>query len=342
LLPVNKTAFIMFNKELYGQLKIYTTRYKLKSIMQLINSVLPFFGIVALMSWLLVNDYSYFWVLPLAAFAAGFMVRIFIIFHDCVHGSFSGSRLLSSIVGHFCGILTFTAYYPWQYAHIKHHMTTSNLQKRGTGDVWMMTLQEYQVAPFLKKLIYRIYRNPVFLFGLVPVIKFFILNRIPTTYKWDKYLLSEVITTGGIIALAVLASYTIGFTNYLLIQLPIMAIGGGAGIWLFFVQHQFEDSYWAKTEDWDLVKASMQGASYYKLPGLLRWFTGNIGYHHIHHLLPNIPNYNLRKCYDEVEEVRQTTVIGIRKSLRSMALKLYDENTQKIVSFRKARQMTRS
>jgi omega-6 fatty acid desaturase (delta-12 desaturase) len=331
----------MFNSELYSQLKVYTHRQKKKSLMQLINSVGPYLLIVALMSWLLVHGYSWFFVLLLAVPAAGFMVRIFIVFHDCVHGSYYASRLICRIVGHVCGILTFTAFFPWQRAHIKHHATTSNLQKRGSGDVWMMTLQEYNIAPLYKRLLYRLYRNPIFLFGVVPVFKFFILQRIPSAYKWDKNLLSEAITTGGVVLIALVASFTIGFKNYLLIQVPIMAIGGGAGLWLFFVQHQFEDSYWASTADWDPTKASLKGASYYKLPGLLRWFTGNIGFHHIHHLMPNIPNYNLRKCHKEVEDVQDVNVITIWKSFHSMALKLYDEKSKKLVTYRKAKQLSK-
>jgi len=331
----------MFNNELYGQLKVYTTRYKTKSVMQLINSVLPYLLIVALMSWLLLHGFSYLIVLPLAVIAAGFMIRIFIVFHDCVHDSFSASRLVCSIVGHFCGIITFTAFYPWQRSHILHHMSTSNLQKRGVGDVWMMTLQEYNDSSFIKKIIYRLYRNPFFLFVMVPVFKFFILNRIPESYKWNRFLFSQLITTAGIVLMAVAASFTIGFTNYLLIQVPIMAIGGGAGIWLFYIQHQFENSYWTNNSDWDPLKASMQGASYYKLPGLLRWFTGNIGFHHIHHLLPNIPNYNLKKCYNEVEDVRHVNIITLWKSFHAMALKLYDEKSQKLISFRKSRQLNK-
>jgi acyl-lipid omega-6 desaturase (Delta-12 desaturase) len=341
-LPFIDTAIIMFNKEFYGQLKPYTTRYKKKSFLQLFDSVVPYFLIVALMSWLLVHGVSYFIVFPLAILAAGFMVRIFIVFHDCVHGSFSGSQLECSILGHICGIITFTAYYPWQHSHILHHMSSSNLQKRGDGDVWMMTLDEYNESSFTKRLIYRLYRNPVFLFVVVPVFKFFILNRIPESYKWNKYLFSQMITTSGIVLIAVGASFVIGFTNYLLIQVPIMAIGGGTGLWLFYIQHQFEDSFWTKTSEWNPVEASMQGSSYYKLPGLLRWFTGNIGFHHIHHLLPNIPNYNLQKCYNEVEDMRHATTITFWRSFRAMALKLYDEKSQRLVSFRTSRKLMKN
>lgn len=332
----------MYKKEIYELLKKHSVKSNTKSIIQIINTVIPYFAIIASMIWLLLNGYSYFIVLALGVVAAGFLVRIFIIFHDCTHGSFFKSKLWCRIVGHFCGILTFTAFFEWQHAHNHHHGTTSNLQKRGYGDMWMMTTQEYYAASTLKKLWYRLYRNPIFLFIIAPPFKFFILNRIPATFKWDKYLLSQLITSSGIALIIILASYTIGFKNYLLIQVPVMSIAGTFGIWLFFIQHQFEDAYWANTDDRDTFRASMEGSSYYKLPALFRWFSGNIGYHHIHHLLANIPNYNLRKCYNEIEDLHKVNIITIRKSLRSMILKLYDEDTKKLVSYKRSRELLKS
>lgn len=327
--------------ELYTELRKYTNVNNKKSVIQLINSIVPYLGIIVLMYWLLANNYSYWIILPLAIINAGFLARIFIIFHDCTHGAFFKSRRLCHIVGHVCGILAFTAFRDWRYAHLLHHATSSNLDKRGHGDIKMMTLKEYYASSKLKKYIYRLYRNPFFLFIIAPPFKFIILNRIPNQFKWNKNLVSQIITTGALLLIFAIAWKTIGIRNYFLIQIPIISTAGSIGIWLFYVQHQFQNAYWSRTNDWDPLKAAMHGASFYNLPPVLRWFTGSIGYHHIHHLLPNIPNYNLKKCYDGIEEVRKVNQLTLRTGFRSFFLKLYNEESHKLISFREASELMR-
>lgn len=332
----------MSKPEFYSKLIKYAAISNSKSIIQLINTIIPYFTIFAFMSWLVVNDYPYWIVLLLAIIEAGYMARLFIIFHDCTHNTFFRSKTTCRIFGHISGVITFTAFYDWKHAHMIHHASSSNLDRRGTGDMWTMTLKEYEASSKIKKLWYHLFRNPFFLFIIAPAFKFLILNRIPNTYKWNKELVSQLITTGVIILIIIAAGMTIGLKNYFLVQVPIIWIGGSAGLWLFYIQHQFKGAYWSRNNEWDPFKAALDGASFYKLPGLLRWFTGNIGYHHIHHLLPNIPNYNLRKCYNEVIEVQKSMPITLRTGFNSFSLKLYDEDSKQLVSFRSARNRIRN
>jgi omega-6 fatty acid desaturase (delta-12 desaturase) len=270
----------------------------------------------------------------LSLVAAGLLVRIFIFFHDCGHGSFFSSPRANTILGYISGILTFTPYHSWRRAHAGHHATSGNLDRRGVGDVWTMTVEEYRAAPRRTQIAYRIYRNPVVMFGLGPAISFLIAQRFPQKGSKRRETLSVLITDVAIVAIIVTASLTIGLGTYLLIQLPIILIGGALGIWLFYVQHQYEGVYWARKETWDATKAALEGSSYYKLPKVLRWFTGNIGLHHIHHLRPRIPNYKLQQCYDQVPAMQEVQPLTIRKSLKSLRMNLWDEEQQELVTFR--------
>ncbi len=311
----------------------YQTSHTKKSIWQLGNTLLPFFGIWYLMYLSL--DVNYWLTLLLALPAAGFMVRLFIIQHDCGHGSFFNSRKANDLTGIFCSVFTLTPYHYWQKSHAIHHANAGNLEHRGIGDIYTMTVNEYLRQSKWGRLKYRLYRNPLILFVVVPTLLFVILYRLPTSKsKALKRVRSSVYWTN--LAIALLAGgmiWLVGVKAFLLIQVPIIIITSSAGTWLFFIQHQFEDTYWANNDAWDYTLAALQGSSYYKLPKILQWFTGNIGFHHIHHLSPRIPNYHLEKCHDENSMFQQVVVLTPRSSLKSIFLSLWDEEQKKLIGF---------
>jgi omega-6 fatty acid desaturase (delta-12 desaturase) len=305
-----------------------------KAIWQLVNTFVPYLGLWVLMVYTVKTGVSYWITLGLAVVAAALMVRIFIFFHDCCHGSFFASPRANTVLGYISGIITFTPYHSWRRSHALHHATAGNLDRRGVGDVWTMTVEEYRAAPRKTQIAYRLYRNPLIMFGLGPVGSFLISQRFPPKEAKQRERLSVLVTNLALLAIVVLASLTIGFWTYVLIQLPIIVIGGALGIWLFYVQHQYEGVYWAREEAWDFSTAAFEGSSYYKLPRVLQWFTGNIGLHHIHHLRPRIPNYNLQACYDQVPAMQAVRPLGIRASLASLRMNLWDEAQGDLVSFR--------
>lgn len=319
---------------LFKALSTYQEPNLRKAIWQLINTVVPYVVVWVAMVILLNRGYSYWLVLPLILVASALLVRIFIFFHDCCHGSFFASRGANRILGYVTGILTFTAYDEWRHSHARHHATVADLDRRGEGDVWMMTVDEYQDAPLLKRLAYRFYRTPVVTFGLGSAFMFLIMHRFASKGAAKLERLSVVFTNLAIAAVIVLAGLTIGLRTYVLIQLPVMLIAGAVGVWLFYVQHQFEGVYWARHETWDPMRAAMEGSSYYKLPKVLQWITGNIGFHHIHHIRPRIPNYNLPASYDAIPFLRTVDPVTIRRSLKALRMNLYDEERQRMVSFR--------
>lgn len=327
----------MMKPEWLAQLKQYQGADAKKSITQIVSSFIPYLAFMALMLLIMSNGYPYWIVLLLAIVAGCFLVRIFIILHDCSHNSFFRSSRTCSVLGHICGVFTFTAFSDWQRSHGIHHATVSNLEKRGIGDVWTMTVDEYRSASKWKRLVYRAFRNPLVIFVLGPVILFLLLNRIPSKSARKREILSTIFTN-TIIALIIIAAYfTIGIENYIGVQFPVTFISGVMGVWLFFVQHQFENVYWSHNEEWDSLKAAIEGSSFYKLPGLFRWISGSIGYHHVHHLRPAVPNYNLKKCYHDIPELQEVTPITIFKGFKSLFLHLWDEKTGKLVSFSTAK-----
>ncbi len=284
---------------------------------------------------------SYWITLALAILAGGFLVRLFIIFHDCGHGSFFKSRKANETLGVITGILTFTPYYQWRRKHAIHHATSGDLDRRGTGDVWTMTVQEYLEASRWQRFVYRLTRNPVVLFGIAPLLLLGVSHRFPWR-KADKRERANVLWTNlAILAMAVLLSWQVGVQAYLVIQATVLMIAGSVGVWLFYVQHQFEGAYWARRGQWDYATAALHGSSYYRLPKVLQWFTGNIGFHHIHHLSPGIPNYNLEKCHDADPLLQDATHITLLTSLKSLGYRLWDEQRQKWVGYRHLRTLRR-
>jgi acyl-lipid omega-6 desaturase (Delta-12 desaturase) len=314
----------------------YKCPSQLKSIWQITNSLLPFCGLWYLMYLSLSS--SYWLTLILAIPTAGFLVRIFIIQHDCGHHSFFRSRRSNDRLGGFCGLFTLTPYYLWRRSHSRHHASSGDLSHRGHGDVWTLTVDEYRQLPYLGRLRYRLYRNPLFMFVVGPAALFMLRQRVTTGIPrtWQRERKSVHMTNLGILVVLGMAWCTIGIPTFLMVHLPIVMLGAAIGSWLFFVQHQYEDAYWQSHNNWDFSQSAFEGSSYYRLPRVLQWFTGNIGFHHIHHLESRIPNYNLPSCYAAVPEFRRAVTLGLWDSVKCARLKLWDESRQRMVTFDEA------
>jgi omega-6 fatty acid desaturase (delta-12 desaturase) len=269
-------------------------------------------------------------------------VRLFIIFHDCSHGSYVRSRFGLQVLGNVLGVIVFTPYSNWRFSHGIHHSTSGNLDRRGVGDIWTMTLQEYAAASRARRILYRFFRNPFVLFGVLPAFSFLVMHRLPNRRTHWNQILSVLLTDAALAGLIVAAGLTIGIKAYLMIQVPVMVLGGAAGVWLFYIQHQFDPSYWTRNENWESMESALQGSSYYKLPKVLQWISANIGSHHIHHLRPRIPNYNLQRCLNETPELQLPDFLSLWRSLKSVRLKVWDEKESVLLSFREATSRLRS
>jgi acyl-lipid omega-6 desaturase (Delta-12 desaturase) len=309
----------------------YNIPAPVKSWWQIINSV----GSYIILWGIMVKTIgiSYWLTLALSVFAAGFMVRIFIIFHDCGHGSFFKSKNLNKVVGIITGMIVFTPYHKWTKDHKIHHQTVGNLDKRGTGDVKTLTVEEYSNLTNWRKLGYRLYRNPVFLFGIAPVLLFTIQQRFTNRRMSGTEKLHVHLTTLAIAIAITLVIIATGWKTFLLIQLPVLYIATAHGVWLFYVQHQYRNVRWTETESWDYKTIALHGSSLFKLPALLNWFTGSIGYHHIHHLSPLIPNYNLKRCHNENSIFHEVKPITFFSAFESLHLKLWDDKRQLLIRF---------
>jgi acyl-lipid omega-6 desaturase (Delta-12 desaturase) len=310
-----------------------------RAIWQLVNTLVPYAALwyamyraVAVSWWL---------ALPLMAVAGLLLVRVFIIFHDCGHGSFFRSKRVNDLVGFFTGMLTFTPYHHWRWEHSLHHASSGDLDRRGVGDIWTLTVNEYLAAPFWKRLAYRVTRNPFVLFVLAPIGLFLIYQRRPSSTASARERNSVWMMNLALVVMGALMSWAIGFKTYALLQLGVMTVAGSAGVWMFYVQHQFEDVYWERREEWDYTAAALQGSSFYKLPKILQWFTGNIGFHHVHHLSSRIPNYNLERCHNSHPIFHRVKPITLLSSLKTMNLRLWDEESRRLVGFRHLRNVRR-
>ncbi len=308
-----------------------------KAVWQLVNTIVPYFAVLSLMAFSVVRGWPYLVTVALALPASALAMRIFIFFHDCCHGSFFASKRANRIVGYVTGILSFTPFDDWRRSHIAHHATAGDLDNRGTGDVWTMTVDEYLAASRRKRLGYRLVRNPFFLLLVVPFWLSLISYRIPHRGAGKQAAMSVMVTNLALVGIFAAVALTLGWKAYVLVQLPVIVISWTVGVWLFYVQHQYEDTYWTRHEDRDPLQAALKGSSYYKLPRVLQWFTGSIGLHHIHHLRPRIPNYHLQACQDSVPVLQSVKPLTVGRSLRSVAMNLWDEQNQKMVSFRAIR-----
>lgn len=300
------------------------------SLWQIVNSVGPYLATMYLMYKTL--EVSYLLTLALAVLGGGFLIRIFIIFHDCGHNSFFNSQQANYWAGSLLGLLLYFPFAQWKFDHAKHHTSVCNLDFCGIGDIWTMSTKDYRQASKVKRFLYRLSRTPMFFLLFPPL---FLKNRIVSKGANQKQAHSVHMVNLWLVSVAVLACYTIGLVNSLLIQLPILIVASAAGIWLFYVQHQFEGAYWQRSEKWDQTCAALRGTSCYKLPKVLQWFTGNIGFHNVHHLSPKIPNYNLERCYKKSPALRQVPVLTLADSFKALRSRLWDEDEGNFVSFKK-------
>jgi acyl-lipid omega-6 desaturase (Delta-12 desaturase) len=301
-----------------------------RSVWQVANSVIPF-----LLMWYVMYrsmEIGYWLTLILAVPTAGFMVRCFIIFHDCCHGSFFKTIKANDRLGLVLGVLVLTPFYQWKHSHAIHHATAGDLDRRGIGDVYTMTVEEYLASPWYKRLGYRIMRSPWILFTVGATIVFAVTHRFFDKGSGKRERSSVIWTNIAIAGVVGWIILEIGWAAFVLVELPILLIACSSGVWLFYVQHNFETSYWERHADWEFFNAGMDGSSFYKLPKLLQWFTGNIGFHHIHHLSPKIPNYKLEECHNE-NPVFQIEPLTLRKSLNSLFFRLWDEKEKMLVGW---------
>ncbi|MEW6301943.1 MAG: fatty acid desaturase [Verrucomicrobiota bacterium] len=310
-----------------------------RALWQITNTLVPY----GLLWFLMYHTMAISWwlTIPLAVLAGAFLVRVFIIFHDCGHGSYFKSTTANDVVGFITGMLTFTPYYHWRWEHAIHHASAGHLDRRGMGDVWTMTVQEYLESSRWKRFAYQLARNPIILFVIAPLYLFLIHQRFPSSKANARERLSVHWMNLAIVAMAAGMSWIFGLKAYLIIQLTAMMFAGSVGLWLFYVQHQFEDVYWERGENWDYTAAALQGSSFYKLPKILQWFSGNIGYHHIHHLSARIPNYNLERCHKAHELFQKVKPITLLTSLKSLTYRLWDEQQRKLVGYRRVRELRR-
>ncbi len=305
-----------------------------KSVFQLLNTAIPFALMWGAMYFSLA--YSYWITLALSVPTALLLVRLFIVQHDAGHGSFFKSHKANDRVGFWIGLLTLSPYHYWQKTHAIHHASSGNLDKRGFGDIDTLTVQEYLSLSPWGKFKYRVYRHPITMFVVGPFFQFVIFHRMPTNIprSWKREWRSIHLTNLALAGVLVLAGLTGGLKNFLLVQGPITYVASVLGAWLFFIQHQYESTYWRHSAGWDYFDAAVKGSSYYVLPKILQWFTGSIGLHHIHHYNSRIPNYKLQQCYDENPEFQNVTRLTIKTSLHCFRLALWDEEKNKLVAFK--------
>ena len=304
-----------------------------RSLFELAVTIGPLILLWVAMWWSL--SVSYWLCLLLALPTAGFLVRLFMIQHDCGHGSFFRHRLMNDWVGRVLGVLTLTPYDFWKRTHGIHHASSGNLDRRGIGDITTLTVREYLALPLWRRIGYRLYRHPVTMFGIGPAYLFIFQHRLPVGLMRNGFApwASAMATNAAIAVLVAAMMWLVGVGPFLEIHVPIMLIGASIGVWLFYVQHQFENTSWAENKIWTLSNAALHGSSYYDLPGVLRWFTANIGVHHVHHLCSRIPFYRLPQVMREYPELTAFGRLTLPQSLKCVRLALWDENRQRLVSF---------
>lgn len=306
-----------------------------RSLLDLATSVVPYLALLVAMT--LALRVSVLLSLVLVLPTSAFLIRTFIVFHDCTHGSFMRSRRANDVLGAALGLLVWLPYRGWQHEHAVHHATAGDLDRRGVGDIATLTVSEYRALPARRRISYRLYRNPFVMFGfgwfLVLVLK---PRFVPRGAR--RRVRNSVLTTNLMLVLIVATlCLTVGWRAYLLVQGPVFVVSGAVGVWLFYVQHQFEDTYWQAHVGWRYDQAALAGSSYLKLPGVLRFFTGNIGFHHVHHLSVGIPNYNLQAAHRGTDRLQSVPHLTLQQGLRATRLKLWDERRGRLVTFREAR-----
>lgn len=324
--------------EWYAAVKKYAKPNAKRSIGQMFDSIGPYVLLWALMAYFARQE-NWWVVTPLALLAGCFVVRIFIIFHDCGHYNFFKNKKTCKIIGYITGILSFTPFHDWGKDHKLHHATCGNLDKRGFGDIWTLTVEEFQNASRLEKLKYRIYRNPLIIFFIGPIFVFIVKQRFTRHHTGSNGKRSVYLCNLGLLVYTVAMTFVMGsFWSFFFAQFIVISVAAVLGVWMFYVQHQFEETYWENQENWTLVESALEGSSYYKLPRLFQWFTGNIGFHHIHHLSAKIPNYNLEKAYNDSEIFQEIEPLTIRRSLQLVNFRLWHEKERKMVGYKVLKQ----
>ena len=314
----------------------YATPSLSRSIFDLATSAVPYVLVTSAM-FALLHHVPYAVIIALAVLDAGFLLRTFIVFHDCGHGSFVSSRRGNRWIGITCAILTYQAYHPWRYEHAVHHATAGDLDKRGVGDVEMMTASEYRKMSWLGRLGYRLMRNPAVMLIIGPLWSLLIEPRLVPAWARRRFGLQIMATNLVLVLIVGGLVVAFGWQAVLLVMLPTAMVAGAAGVFMFYVQHQFEGVYWQRHEDWSYADSALKGSSYLKLPKPLQFFTGNIGLHHVHHLHARIPNYNLQRAHDENPVFHDVPTLGVWSGLKTFRLKLYDEDLGRMVTFSGAR-----
>ena len=306
-----------------------------RAVAQIATSLLPYLALSAA-SYLTLGT-SFVLTAVFAVVAGGFLVRTFVVFHDCCHGSLLPSRKANARVGTLLGLVVLTPFVRWRHEHAVHHATSGDLDRRGVGDVYTLTVDEYLAKPWKSRLAYRTFRNPAVMFGIGPIFAMIIGPRIVGKDARPR-MRQSVLATDAVLAVVFgLIFWLLGLQFVLEVWLPSALIAGSAGIWLFYVQHQFEDAYWQTGEDWDYADAALQGSTYLRLPKVLQFFSGSIGLHHVHHLNSKIPNYNLQRAHDSHPLFATVPTITIADGMRAIRLKLWDERSGKMVTFAQAR-----
>jgi omega-6 fatty acid desaturase (delta-12 desaturase) len=306
-----------------------------RSLRYIATSLVPYLGLLLAMYFLL--DVSYLLVLALSVPAAGFLVRTYILFHDCAHGNFLPWSKANEWLGATCGLLVFTPFQRWRHQHAVHHATSGDLDRRGVGDVPTLTVAEYDALSWPRRLGYRLFRNPIVMFGLGPIWAMILAPRFASRDDRLRIRRSVWRTNLALAAVIGMLCWLLGWDSFLLVEMPSALLAGSVGVWLFYVQHQFEDAYWQNTDSWSYDEAALKGSSYLKLPTLLQFFTGNIGLHHVHHLSTRIPNYNLQRAHESNPAFQQVPTLSFWDGIKCLRLKLWDEDRGRLVGFREAR-----
>ena len=303
-------------------------------MLDIITSVVPYLAVSVLMYYAL--DVSYLLAMVLVVPAAGFLVRTFVVFHDCAHGSLLPSKRANRYLGRFLGLFVMSPFQRWRHDHAIHHATSGDLERRGVGDIITLSVDEYRARRLRGRLAYRAIRNPVVMFGFGPVLAMMIGPRIATRSQRPRLRNSVLGLDAALLVIIGALCWLIGWQRFLLVWAPAAMLAGSVGIWLFYVQHQFEDAYWQNADDWSYSDAALRGSSYLKLPKVLQFFTGNIGLHHVHHLNARIPNYNLQRAHDDNAIFHDVPTLSLWDGLRAVRLKLWDEEHGKLVTFAQA------
>ena len=305
-----------------------------RSLFDLATSVVPYLALMVAIYFSL--RVSLALALVLGILAAGFLISMFIVFHDCAHGSFLPSKRANAALGSMIGVLVWLPFQQWRHEHAVHHATAGDLDRRGVGDVWTLTVDEYRARPWWGRLVYRAFRSPFVMFGLGWLLVLVVKPRFVSRSARRRIRVSVI---GTDLALALLVTglcLSLGWRTYLVLQGPTLLVAGSVGVWLFYVQHQFETTYWETNDEWSYDDAALHGSSYLKLPRVLQFFTGNIGLHHVHHLSARIPNYNLQSAHDETSGLQAVPPLTLGRALRTVRLKLWDEKRGRLVGFREA------